>query len=199
MKKWVYTKIFYNCLRDSESSLTFFSWEYLSTLEWKLPISIVSRYYLSLFVFETYGIPHFLAHVDAFGKPLFDWFYWSFSHTWDTLFIWLSDSPLWVDMEVCKERDSSLLILWERAFFQVFEKNWKNFYLLWTAKESIIKRLGLRLDTLEHITFCSVEEQYTISWKETYVFLFDLWQDSYRVVSEFFHNENGSYITSICN
>lgn len=78
--------------------------------------------------------------------------YLSISHKKDLVFIWTSKNNIWVDIEILKERDINLLDKFrEEEYSLLWWKNWKNFYILWTAKESIIKYLNLLLDNIEDI------------------------------------------------
>ncbi len=88
---------------------------------------------------------------------------WSISHKKNLVFIWTNNSKIWVDIEILKKRDENILekflekeykILWEKEKQGTKDpcwKNWKIFYILWTAKEAIIKFENLLLDDMEKI------------------------------------------------
>jgi len=76
----------------------------------------------------------------------------SISHKKDLVFIWTNNSKIWVDIEILKKRDENILEnILEKEYKKLWEKNWKNFYILWTAKEAIIKFENLNLDNMEEI------------------------------------------------
>lgn len=75
------------------------------------------------------------------GIPVYtDENYWSLSHKKDLLFVWVSDTCIWVDVEINKSRDQSVLdIFSEKEYELLGSRNWENFYVLWTATESLLK------------------------------------------------------------
>ena len=76
----------------------------------------------------------------------------SISHKKNLIFIWINNKKIWVDIEIFKERNSSLLNKFlKQEYLLLWEKNWYNFYILWTAKESIIKYENLQLDIIYNI------------------------------------------------
>ena len=75
----------------------------------------------------------------------------SISHKKDLVFIWTSDNKIGVDIEILKERDINLLDSFDEEYNMLWWKNWHNFYILWTAKESIIKYNLWRLDDISEI------------------------------------------------
>ena len=108
--------------------------------------------------------------------------YSSISHKKNLVFIWTKNSKIWLDIELLKIRDKNLLnkfreeeyhILWWKKTQRTKEHCWKNmqrakalcwqavtfknFYVLWTAKESIIKYESLLLDNIEEIVLESSE------------------------------------------
>lgn len=106
-------------------------------------------------------------------------FFSSISHKKNLIFIWTNNSKIWVDIETFKIRDEKLFenfkekeyrILWwndikmsETLDWQkeVKYKNWKNFYILWTAKEAIIKFENFKLDDIWNII---LEKKEKIKW-----------------------------------
>ncbi len=91
--------------------------------------------------------------------------YSSISHKKDLIFIWVSENKIWVDIEIVKQRDISIL---EKFTSDEYEKlsqqgplgpcnKWTHFYTLWTAKEAIIKYETLLLDDMEDIILYSVD------------------------------------------
>jgi len=85
--------------------------------------------------------------------------YNSISHKKDLVFIWTNDRQIWVDIEIVKKRDTNLLDKFtEKEYEILWEKKWKNFYILWTAKESIIKLENLVLDDMWKIELIKKEK-----------------------------------------
>ena len=78
--------------------------------------------------------------------------YSSISHKKNLVFVWIKNSKIWVDIEIIKKRDENLLNKFLDKEYKILgKKNWKNFYILWTIKESIIKFENLSLDNIEEI------------------------------------------------
>lgn len=58
-----------------------------------------------------------------------------------------------IDIAEYSIRDESLLSLQSNAEYSLLGgKNWRNFYILWTAKEAIIKITHATLDDMKHIS-----------------------------------------------
>jgi len=119
-------------------SYSYFSKEYIKNL-WIKPFlkeSIISRYLISNLIWNNY-----LLNVNEKWIPVFNNEYkWSISHKEGVVFIWISKKKIWLDLEKYKIRDISLLVNFsDKEYHILWEKNWINFYILWTANESIIK------------------------------------------------------------
>lgn len=85
-------------------------------------------------------------------------FYWSISHKKTGLAAVISDKPVGIDLEVLEARDEILWTTIKKVEWLVLgEKNWKNFYRIWTAKEAIIKTKLLGLPAVSRLTV--VEKQ----------------------------------------
>ena len=83
---------------------------------------------------------------------------YSISHKKNLVFVWISEEKIWVDIEILKKRDENLLEKFDKKEYEILgEKNWENFYILWTAKEAIIKYENLKLDDIEEIILENVE------------------------------------------
>ena len=123
-------------VKDAEKSL---SKNVLKELEKKFTYreSIVSRYLISQY----------------------KWKYSSISHKRDIVFIWVSDNKIGVDIENYKERDINILDTFTSEEYEiVWNKSRKKFYLLWTAKESIVKLLNIMLDDIGDIKLISCQK-----------------------------------------
>jgi len=97
----------------------------------------------------------------------------SISHKKNLVFVWISKEKIWVDVEILKKRDENLLEKFKKEEYGILDwkncrdtpcgypcyspKNWENFYILWTAKEAIIKYENLKLDNIEEIILENVE------------------------------------------
>ena len=99
----------------------------------------------------------------------------SISHKKDLVFIWTNSSKIWIDIEIMKIRWTDLLYKFRSNEYNILEKkdkticwktyDWDLFYILWTAKESIIKFDNLKLDNIEDIFLIKSEKiEKDISW-----------------------------------
>jgi len=115
---------------------------------WTYNESLVARYLISTFL-----------NKEGIKK-------WSISHKKDLVFIWINNKKIWVDVEILKRRWFELLEKFTRNEYKIlWEKNWENFYTLWTTKESIIKYENLILDNIENIILKKSENiNLEISW-----------------------------------
>lgn len=147
-------------------SKKYFPKEYINSLGFKANIkeSVIARFLISKLVEKHYKIGNFLPKVDAFWKPIFEnWIFWSISHKNNIVFVWIWKEKFWLDLEIFKEREPHLLENFEiREYKQIWWKNFKNFYLLWVAKEAFIKKELLSLDILNEIKLLSVKKENNI-------------------------------------
>ena len=87
------------------------------------------------------------------------WKFSSISHKDGLVFIWVSNKNIWIDIEIFKERDISLLEVFSyEEYNKLWWKNWQNFYILWTAKESIIKYLKWNLEEINNYKLIKVKK-----------------------------------------
>ncbi|MBP9779528.1 4'-phosphopantetheinyl transferase superfamily protein [Candidatus Gracilibacteria bacterium] len=85
--------------------------------------------------------------------------YWSISHTEKYVAFIISDTQTGIDIAELRDRDPSLLDIHSEDEYNLLgEKDWKQFYMLWTAKESIIKASSLTLDVISEIRLVGVCE-----------------------------------------
>lgn len=85
--------------------------------------------------------------------------YWSISHSKEYIAYSVSDYRTGIDIAEYEERDLSLLDTHREIEYKLLgAKNWKNFYLLWTAKEALIKAHGDLLDDIPEMQLISVGE-----------------------------------------
>lgn len=123
--------------------------------------SILARYYLSRYIYDTYSIVPSLKKNEWWTPiPIILWdqekYYWSISHSNEFIAWMLSKSPCGIDIAEYEERDHSLF--WKNTqneYELLWGKTWSNFYVLWTAKEAIIKKLSRTLDDMENIMLIS--------------------------------------------
>jgi len=103
----------------------------------------------------------------------------SISHKKGLVFIWTNNTKIWVDIELMKIRWTELLHKFNNNEYNILEKKdnqrveplcwqtykWDLFYILWTAKESIIKFDNLKLDNIQDILLIKSEKiKKDISW-----------------------------------
>ena len=101
-------------------------------------------------------------------------FYWSVSHSSNYVSFIISDEPTGIDIAENEERDISLLDMHSDSEYDLLgAKSWINFYILWTAKESIIKCIGWQLDDMKNIV-CIPKQSDMIS-------LFAFREKTYRI------------------
>lgn len=159
-------------LKDAKSSFN------INYIENKSDESIVARYIIYKEL-KRQGINNYLPKVDNDWIPIFvDDNFWSISHKTWLVFVWISKDKIWLDIEVYKERDTSLLDKFNLEEYNLLGwKNWNNFYILWTAKESIIKYNLWKLDYIKGIKLISTSSHIkNISWinfTDELVFLFN--------------------------
>lgn len=71
------------------------------------------------------------------------------SHSKNYVFYWFSKEKLGVDMEFLKPRSKDFLEIFSKNEYEIiWGKSLENFYLMWTAKESIIKYVNGNLDDM---------------------------------------------------
>jgi len=118
----------------------YFNNEYISLLKYKTTFneSLVARYLIS-------------------QKR---WKYSCISHKNNLVFIGVSDIKVGVDIEKYKNRDESVLGIFSNMEYDlIWLKELNNFYLLWTAKESIIKLLDITLDDMKNIEAVNISKK----------------------------------------
>lgn len=99
---------------------------------------------------------------DGFGKPIpisdGKWVTcnWSISHSENYIAFIVSSSITGIDIVEIHERDIALFDIHSKVEYQLlWWKCWENFYILWTAKEAIIKSRWWILDDMKFITLDS--------------------------------------------
>ena len=153
--------------KDLEQARNYFTLDYLQNLKNKQKESIIARYYISLFVKDIFWIENFEPKIDKTWKPIFENnIYWSISHKKDLILIWVGKEKIWLDVEIFKEKDSSLLDFFkDKEYNLLWWKNWENFYILWTGKESLIKYNLWKLDDMQKLVLEKVVlEKNIIDW-----------------------------------
>ncbi len=121
------------------------------------------RYILLEYLRESYGYSWRLFK-DTSWKPIpievnTRNIYWSISHSKEYIAYSVSDYRTGIDIAEYEERDLSLLDTHREIEYKLLgAKNWKNFYLLWTAKEALIKAHGDLLDDIPEMQLISVGE-----------------------------------------
>jgi len=122
--------------------------------------SLAARFLISQKVKKEFGIENFFPRFKKSGAPkIYQNIFFSLSHKESFVAVAIGKQKIGIDLEILKQRDE---ILWKRFSENEWEilgeKNWRNFYFLWTAKEALIKKLTLDLDALGEI-FLQNEKQ----------------------------------------
>ncbi len=137
----------------------------------KSPLGVVGRYLL----YKEWG-EWPLSNVDGSPQPCAGK-HWSLSHAGNFVAVAWSQSEVGIDIEVPVPRSDLLWAQWTEAEWQILRtKNWFNFYVLWTAKEALVKKLSCTLDGLPDMCLTGREgltlylrfrgEQYTVGVEE---------------------------------
>ena len=119
------------------------------------------RYYLLEYLYREFWYDWVLEK-DSNGKPILiknHWIllYWSISHSTNYVSFIVSDSPTGLDIVEKQERDVSIQDIHSAHEYDILgRKNWDNFYILWSAKESIIKVAGCWLDDMKDIQLMEI-------------------------------------------
>lgn len=110
----------------------------------------------------------------------------SFSHSRDYVaFAHSQDGPIGIDIAQYEVRNKSLLTIHSESDYLLLGWiTWYNFYILWTAKESIIKLDHLVLDSVKDIRLLNVFGDVLIFW---------LFTKKYKIHTEFNNNIFISY------
>ncbi len=119
--------------------------------------SRVARFFLLEYLKNNW-IYDWILEKDNNGKPKpihgnnWNIYYWSISHSKNYVGFSVSNSTTWIDIAEYEERDISLFHQHYNSEYELlWEKSWKTFYMLWTAKESIIKAYWTSLDDIKMI------------------------------------------------
>lgn len=131
---------------------------YLKIIEHnKINFSDFANVELEKLIFDKYWITYSLKK-DIEWKPIFSkGIHWSISHKKECIFIWCSDRNIWIDLEIYKERSIDFLNSFKKNEYNIlWWKNWDFFYILWTAKESVIKYNLWNLDDMKNISVISM-------------------------------------------
>lgn len=89
--------------------------------------------------------------------------YWSLSHSENFIAFIVSDTHVGIDIIETHERDNSLFCTHSNREYEVLSgRNWRNFSLLWSAKESLIKKISLTLDDMQYIELKNTEQNILI-------------------------------------
>jgi len=168
-----------------EQFKNYFPKKYLESLKNKQQESLVARFLISKLVEKKYWIKNFLPEVDENWIPVFEKdIFWSISHKKWVVFVAISKEKIWIDIEIIKKRDISLLNTFKNSEYKLlWWKNWKNFYVLWTAKEAIIKKNLGNLDDMKNL----VLEKKLFKSKKILDFVFEKellfsWQKAYFII-----------------
>ncbi len=121
--------------------------------------SIASRYLvIKLMEASNYHNISFLETLPSGAPKPISNLYWSISHKIVSKEIYIgvviSSEPIGIDIEYKKPRSCELLNFFSDKEYAILgDKNWLNFYKIWTAKEALIKKLNLELSQIKTIKF----------------------------------------------
>lgn len=148
-------------------SKSFFEKNYPNEKNKKSHESIISRYLLSRLVEDKFWKKDYVFKFDIDWSPIFfDNIYFSISHKKNLVFIWISKKEIWIDIETYKERDLNLLDFFsESNYLKLWRKNRNNFFVLWTAFESIIKKEFVSMENKKNLKLEKIDFiDKSISW-----------------------------------
>lgn len=147
----------------------YFSKEYIQSLWNKIDIdtSLKSRYRISELMREKLWYNSYIPLSKNNWIPIRDKPpYRSISHKEELIFVWVSKQKIWIDLEKFRERTIEVLNIFTRKEYEIlWGKNYHNFYILWTAKESVIKYNLWNLNNMENIKLIKIiDANIIISW-----------------------------------
>lgn len=89
--------------------------------------------------------------------------FFSASYTEDYFLLAIAEQKIGVDLEQIRARSDILLANYQQELEKVFGKvDWSGFYLLWTAREAILKASDTAdLDQMEQILFLSLHSEHS--------------------------------------
>lgn len=115
--------------------------------------SLVARYII-------FRLWWYLPMLNEDEKSEIDWNnHWSMSHKNNLIFVWTSNKPIWIDIEIIKPRWEEIYEIHSEVEYELlWDKSLENFYHLWTIKESIIKLNLSWIDNLHEIKLDEIEK-----------------------------------------
>lgn len=122
-----------------------------------------ARYYLLEYLRWTFHYVWVLEK-DGNGSPLpliikDKSYYWSISHSKNYIAYIVSENPVGIDIAEQEIRDTGLFDIHHDSEYRILgEKNWAAFYLLWTAKEAILKVHGGALDDMKDMKILQMSD-----------------------------------------
>lgn len=151
----------YKSAHAQQQARTKYEWLFHSWLNIE---SIEARYLLLEFLHKKYNYLWWLDK-DSTGKPVpimieGNLLYWSLSHTKNFVWFSVSSLPTGIDIVEREERNEALFeIHTHREYELLGEKNWHNFYLLWSAKEAIIKAQWWDIEAMKGISLIEKQDR----------------------------------------
>ena len=117
--------------------------------------SLVGRFVVSTYIHKETGVWH---DIPTGMYQLEDKFYFSYAHTDEFVLVAVHEHKVWVDLEIIKPRDTSLLHQYHVELEHIGRSDRESFYTMRTAKEALIKYLDLSFDAIESIQLLSVSD-----------------------------------------
>ena len=178
-----------------QKSFNYFPKNYLEKLKNKQEESIVARYLISKLIEQNFWIKNFLPEVNENWIPIFkNNIFWSISHKKGIVFVWVAKQKFWLDLEIIKYRDNSVLDIFQKEEYQVlWWKNLENFYKIWTVKESLIKYNLVKLDDMKNMILTWIQEEKNIFWELEFSEKLKIWN------KYIFLQINDDIVLSLCN
>lgn len=116
--------------------------------------SIAARKNVMLLTETLHGSPPVsMPKTDGKGRPIaLNGLHWSIAHKDEYVAAAVAKEPVGIDIETLIPRHPALFDFFSSDEWAVLgERSWLNFYMLWTAKEALSKKMGIGMDALPHM------------------------------------------------
>lgn len=115
--------------------------------------SIAARKSVMLLTETLQGSPLSMPQTDGRGRPIaLNGLHWSIAHKNEYIAAAVAKKPIGIDIETLIPRHPALFDFFSSDEWAVLgERSWRNFYMLWTAKEALSKKMGIGMDALPHM------------------------------------------------
>ena len=119
-----------------------------------------ARVLLQETIAECFGAKEYFPAFDEEGRPCWKGgICWSITHKFPWIAVAVSKYPVGIDLEMLVERDTALFSFFSREEWEILGScDWLRFYMLWTAKEAVIKQERCTIDALRDIRLTGFAE-----------------------------------------